>query len=97
LESIEEGSREALQALEEAFGKGKAGTMPASQLAIFQSIEKPLIKVRQDYLSGVLHFPHVIPFLGAVDFLETAAHTLDKCVDLLRGLKLEAYFGDYAL
>ena len=97
LESIEQGNREALQALEEAFAKGKAGTMPASQLAIFQSIEKPLIKVRQDYLSGVLQFPHVIPFLGAVDFLETTARTLDKCVDQLRGLKLEAYSGDYAL
>ena len=53
--------------------------------------------VRQDYLSGVLQFPHVIPFLGAVDFLETTARTLDKCVDQLGGLKLEAYSGDYAL
>jgi hypothetical protein len=38
-----------------------------------------------------------IPFLGAVDFLETTARTLDKCVDQLRGLELEAYSGDYAL
>jgi uncharacterized membrane protein YccC len=97
MKSIELGNREALQALEEAFAKGKRGAMPPSQLAIFRSIEKPLIKVRQDYLSGVLHFPHAIPFLGAVDFLETTARTLDKCVAQLRGLELEAYSGDYAL
>jgi hypothetical protein len=71
--------------------------MPPSQLAIFQPIEERLIKVRQDYLSGMLQFPHVIPFLGAVDFLEVTARTLDKCVDQLRGLELEAYSGDYAL
>ena len=97
MKSIEQGSREALQALEEAFAKGKRGAMPPSQLAIFQPIENPLIKVRQDYLSGVLHFPQVIPYLGAVDFLKTTARTLDKCVDQLRGLELEAYSGDYAL
>ena len=82
--SIELGNRQALQALEEAFAKGKRGAMPPSQLAIFQPIEKPLSKVRHDYLSGPLHFPHVMPFLGAVDFLETTARTLDKCVDHLR-------------
>ena len=97
LKSIELGNRQALQALEEAFAKGKRGAMPPSQLAIFQPIEKPLSKIRHDYLSGVLHFPHVIPFLGAVDFLEATARTLDKCVDQLRGLELEAYSGDYAL
>ena len=97
LKSIELGNRQALQALEEAFAKGKRGAMPPSQLAIFQPIEKPLSKVRHDYLSGLLHFPHVMPFLGAVDFLETTARTLDKCVDHLRGLELEAYSGDYAL
>ena len=97
MKSIEQGSREALQALEEAFAKGKRGAMPPSQLAIFQPIEKPLVKVRQDYLSGVLHFPQAIPYLGAVDFLEITARTLDKCVDQLRGLELEAYSGDYAL
>ena len=77
--------------------KATPAPCPPSQLAIFQSVEKPLIKLRQDYLSGVLQFPHVIPFLGAVDFLETTARTLDKCVDQLRSLKLEAYSGDYAL
>jgi uncharacterized membrane protein YccC len=97
MKSIELGNRQALQALEEAFAKGKRGAMPPSQLAIFQPIEKPLSKVRQDYLSGVLHFTQAIPFLGAVDFLETTARTLDKCVDQLRGLELEAYSGDYAL
>ena len=95
--SIELGNREALQALEEAFAKGKRGAMPPSQLAIFRPIEKPLSKVRHDYLSGVLHFTQAIPFLGAVDFLETTARTLDKCIDQLRGLELEAYSGDYAL
>ena len=45
----------------------------------------------------MLRFPHVIPFLGAVDFLETTARTLDKCVDQFRGLELEAYSGDNAL
>jgi uncharacterized membrane protein YccC len=97
MKSIELGNREALQALEEAFAKGKRGAMPPSQLAIFQPIEKPLSKVRHDYLSGVLHFTQAIPFLGAVDFLETTARTLDKCVDQLRGLELEAYSDDYAL
>jgi len=38
-----------------------------------------------------------ILFLGAVDFLEVTARTLDKCVDQFRGLELEAYSGDYAL
>ena len=97
MKSIELGNREALQALEEAFARGKRGAMPPSQLAIFRPIEKPLSKVRHDYLSGVLHFTQAIPFLGAVDFLETTARTLDKCIDQLRGLELEAYSGDYAL
>jgi hypothetical protein len=97
IKSITLGNRRALQALEEAFAKGKRGAMPPSQLAIFQPIEKPLSKVRQDYLSGVLHFPRAIFYLGAVDFLETTARALDKCVDQLRGLELEAYSGDYAL
>ena len=97
MKSIELGNREALQALEEVFAKGKRGAMPPSQLAVFQPIEKPLSKVRHDYLSGVLHFTQAIPFLGAVDFLETTARTLDKCIDQLRGLELEAYSGDYAL
>jgi uncharacterized membrane protein YccC len=97
IKSITLGNRRALQALEEAFAKGKRGAMPPSQLAIFQPIEKPLSKVRQDYLSGVLHFPQAIFYLGAVDFLETTARALDKCVDQLRGLELEAYSGDYAL
>jgi uncharacterized membrane protein YccC len=97
MKSIELGNREALQALEEAFAKGKRGAMPPSQLAIFRPIEKPLSKVRHDYLSGVLYFTQAIPFLGAVDFLETTARTLDKCIDQLRGLELEAYSGDYAL
>jgi hypothetical protein len=52
--------------------------------------EKPLIKVRQNYLSGVLHFSQAIRFLGAVAFLKSTAQTLDKCVDQLRGPKLEA-------
>ena len=95
--SIELGNREALQALEEAFAKGKRGAMPPSQVVIFRPIEKPLSKVRHDYLSGVLHFTQAIPFLSAVDFLEATARTLDKCIDQLRGLKLEAYSGDYAL
>jgi p-hydroxybenzoic acid efflux pump subunit AaeB len=97
MKTIEQGSREALQALEEAFANGKRGAMPPLQLAIFRPIEKPLSKVRQDYLSGVLHFPQAIPYLGAVDFLEITARTLDKCIDQLRGLELEAYSGDYAL
>ena len=97
MKGIERGNREALQGLEEAFARGKRGVMPPSQLAIFQRIEKPLVKVRQDYLSGVLHFPQAVPFLGAVDFLETAARGLDKCVDQLRGLELESYSGDNAL
>ena len=97
MKSIELGNREALQALEEAFAKGKRGAMPPSQLAIFRPIEKPLSKVRHGYLSGVLYFTQAIPFLGAVDFLETTARTLDKCIDQLRGLELEAYSGDYAL
>jgi len=97
MKSIERGNREALQTLEEAFANGKRGAMPPSQLAIFRSIEKPLSKVRHDYLSGVLYFTQAIPFLGAVDFLETTARTLDKCIDQLRGLELEAYSGDYAL
>jgi hypothetical protein len=97
LKSIEQSNGEALQTLEEAFTKGKSGALPPSQLAIFQPIEKRLLKLRQEYLSGVLHFPHVLPFLGAVDFLETTARTLDKCVDQFRGLELESYSGDYAL
>ena len=97
MKSIGLGNREALQALEEAFAKGKRGAMPPSQLAIFRPIEKPLSKVRHDYLSGVLYFTQAIPFLGAVDFLEATARTLDKCIDQLRGLELEAYSGDYAL
>jgi hypothetical protein len=39
----------------------------------------------------------MIRYLGAVDFLETTARSLDKCVDQLRGLEIEAYSGDYAL
>jgi uncharacterized membrane protein YccC len=97
MKSIGLGNREALQALEEAFAKGKRGAMPPSQLAIFRPIEKPLSKVRHGYLSGVLYFTQAIPFLGAVDFLEATARTLDKCIDQLRGLELEAYSGDYAL
>ena len=64
MKGIEQGNQEALQALEKAFANGKRGAMPSSQLAIFQRIEKPLVKVRQDYLSGVLHFPQAVPFLG---------------------------------
>jgi hypothetical protein len=97
MKSVELGNRKALQALEEAFVKGRRGAMPPLQLAIFHPIEEPLSKVRHDYLSGVLHFPQLIRFLGAVDFLETTARTLDKCVDQLHGLELEAYSGDYAL
>ena len=41
----------------------------------------------------MLHFPRVIPFLGAVDFLEVTARTFDKC-DQFRGLELETYSGD---
>jgi hypothetical protein len=77
--------------------EGQTRRHAPSQLAIFQPIEKPLSKVQHDYLSGLLHFPHVMPFLGAVDFLETTVRTLDKCVDHLRGRELEAYSGDYAL
>ena len=97
MKGIEQGNQEALQALEKAFANGKRGAMPPSQLAIFQRIEKPLVKVRQDYLSGVLHFPQAVLFLGAVDFLETAARGLDKCGEQLRGLELESYSGDNAL
>ena len=97
LKSVERGNREALQGLEEAFAKGKRGVMPPSQLAIFQRIEMPLSKVRQDYLSNVVHFPNAMRFLGAVDFLETAARGLDKCGEQLRGLELESYSGDNAL
>ncbi len=98
MKSIEQGSREALQALEDAFIKGKRNpTKSVSQFAIFQPIEKPLSKVRQSYLSGALNFPQAIPFLGAIDFLETTTRTLDQCAEQLRGLELEAYSGDYAL
>ena len=51
MKSIELGDREALQALEEAFEKGKLGAMPPSQLAIFQPIEEPLSRVRHDSVS----------------------------------------------
>jgi len=37
--SIELSNRQALQALEEAFTKGKGAALPPSQLAIFQPIE----------------------------------------------------------
>ena len=96
MKSIELGNREALQALEEAFAKGKRGAMPPSQLAIFRPIEKPLSKVRHDYLSGVLYLPgDTLSWCSRLpgDY----ARTLDKCIDQLRGLELEAYSGDYAL
>jgi hypothetical protein len=38
---------------------------------------KAAIKVRQDYLSDVLHFPHAIRFLGAVEFLQSTARTFE--------------------
>ncbi len=97
LEEIEAGARETLQALEDAFARGRHGKMPASQMAIFQSIEAPLAKVRQEYLSGAIDFPQAVPYLGAMDFLESAARHLDRCMEQLRGLSLEAYSGDYAL
>jgi uncharacterized membrane protein YccC len=97
LQAVEKGSRETLQALEEAFAHGRCGQLPDSQLAVFKPMEGPLAEMRQRYLSGELNFPQAIPYLGAMDFLEDTARTLDRCVAQLRGLKLEAYSGDYAL
>lgn len=97
LKEVEIGSRATLQALEDSFLRGRRGAAPASQLAIFKPIEEPLAALRQQYLSGVLNFPQAIPYLGAMDFLEDTARTLDRCAAQLQGLKLEAYSGDYAL
>lgn len=97
LKAIEEGSRETLRALESAFARGRHVPMPGSQMAVFQPIEQPLARVRRDYLAGVLHFPQAVPYLGAMDFLEHTARHLDMCMEQLRGLRLEAYSGDYAL
>ena len=97
LKIIEESSRDTLRALENAFASGRHVEMPGSQMAAFRPIEEPLARLRQDYLTGVLHFPQAIPYLGAMDFLESTARHLDKCMEQLRGLSLEAYSGDYAL
>ncbi|HVE15871.1 MAG TPA: FUSC family protein, partial [Chthoniobacterales bacterium] len=70
LKSIEAGSREALQVLEESFTKGRKTRTAASQMGIFRPIEPVLGRIRQEYLSGALHFPQAIPYLGAMDFLE---------------------------
>jgi uncharacterized membrane protein YccC len=97
LKTMEEGSRETLLALESAFARGRQVPMPGSQMTTFQPIEIPLAQIRQDYLSGAVHFPQAIDFLGAIDFLESTARHLDKCMEQLRGLQMERYSGDYAL
>ncbi|MGH8047147.1 MAG: FUSC family protein [Chthoniobacterales bacterium] len=94
---IEKACQEALLKLEEAFTSGHRGTMPASQLDIFQRLEEPLRSLRQRYLAGEVTFPQAIPFLGAMDFFENSARKIDQCAAQLGNLSLEKYSGDYAL
>ena len=76
MKSIELGNREALQALEEASRGANAAPCPFAADNL-PADWKAAIKVRQDYLSGVLHFPHAIRFLGAVEFLQSTARTFE--------------------
>ena len=77
MKSIELGNRETLQAFEEAFGEGQTRRHAPFAADNLPADWKAAIKVRQDYLSGVLHFPHAIRFLGAVEFLQSTARTFE--------------------
>jgi hypothetical protein len=97
MKSIELGNREALQALEEAFARGKRGAMPPSQLTIFQPIGRPLSRFGRIIFPACCTFPTRYAFLEQSSFCSLRRELLNKCVDQLRGLELEAYSGDYVL
>jgi len=97
LATVEAGCREILTVLEATFEHGKRAQTSPSQLAAFQPLETELAEIRQRYLSGAIHFPAAIAYLGAMNFVEEAACTLDRCAEQIRGLALERYRGDYAL
>jgi hypothetical protein len=94
---VEHECQTALQALEEAFTRGKKGALPKPQSDVFRRLETPLSDLRARYLSGEVKFPQAIPFLGAMDFFENTARKIDQCAAQLDGLALEKYSGDYAL
>src|SRR5205085_842319 len=97
LATVEAGCREILADLEATFEHGKRAETSPSQLAAFQPLETDLAEIRQRYLSGAIHFPASIAYLGAMNFVEESACTLDRCSEQIRGLALERYRGDYAL
>ncbi|MDD5201258.1 MAG: FUSC family protein [Terrimicrobiaceae bacterium] len=97
LAALDARCREALTDFEAAFERETSANQPASLLAAFQPIERELSDIRQRYLSGAMPFPAAIAYLGAMNFLEDAARTIDCCAGQLRGLSLEKYRGDYAL
>lgn len=97
LASVEKSACEALQLFEEAFARGRRQPKPPSQMEVFQNVEARLGEVRQRYLSGAMHFPHAVAYLGAMNFLEDAVRTIDCCASELDELSLDRYAGDYAL
>lgn len=97
IDVLEVGCREALTRLESAFRRDAPFLPAPSQTAAFGRLEGELAALRQKYLAGVLAFPAAIPYFGAMNFLEEAIHTIDRCAEQLRGLSLDRYRGDYAL
>ncbi len=95
--AMQKGFLEVLTALEAAFRSETSFEPPASQLAAFASLERDLGEIRQRYLSGALNFSGAVPYFGALNFLEEAALTIDRCGEQIRGLSLDRYRGDYAL
>jgi len=97
LARVEAGCREILTELEATFERGKRAEAQPSQLVAFQPLETELAEIRLRYLSGAIQFPAALAYLGAMNFVEDASRTLDRCVEQIRGLALERYRGDYAL
>lgn len=94
--ALEARCRETLDGLESTF-RWAAPPPTTGVAAAFTPIEHTLAGVRQRYLAGELTFPHVLPYFGALNFLEAATRALDRCGEQLRGLQLDRYRGDYAL
>ncbi|HEY8900220.1 MAG TPA: FUSC family protein [Chthoniobacterales bacterium] len=97
LTALETSYRETLAGFESTFERGPRPLSAPSLLASFQPLEAELGDIRQRYLSGEISFPAAIPYLGAMNFVEEAARTMDRCAEQIRGLALEKYRGDYAL
>ncbi len=89
--------REALESLEKHFTTEAAPLCVRSQLTAFEPLAAELGDVRQRYLSGEIPFPAAVPYLGAMNFVEDTARTIDRCAAQIRALALDRYRGDYAL